>query len=86
MKIDAETALESVLMAIEYELVPATDPTKIFDGIVSKLQKHPRFHELKIAELDLLLADLKREFARDMCEAEWRLYSAFWTSLGVEDE
>jgi hypothetical protein len=86
MLIDSNAALDAIDEAISWKLRPALNPNRIFDEIASALHRHPRFRDLKITELDLALADLKREFAREMRETEWHLYEAFRCTLGVNDE
>jgi hypothetical protein len=83
MLIDTNQALDALDESISWKLRPALDPDARFDSIASKL--HRIFPELTIAQIDLLLGDLKRDFARDMREAEWSLYQAFRCTIGAED-
>jgi hypothetical protein len=83
MMIDADTALVALDDAIGWRLRPALNAQKLFDDIASKLHRHPSFKQLNITEIDLLLADLKREFAHDMHTAEWQLYESFRSSIGA---
>jgi hypothetical protein len=84
MMIDTNTALDLLSEAIDWSLKPALDSQTLFDDIASKLHQRPEFKRLTIVQLDLLLADLKREFARSMHTAEWQLYDAFRTAIGED--
>ena len=63
MMIDADAALVALDDAVAWRLRPALDAEKLFDDIASKLHQRPEFKGLTINQLDLLLADLRREFA-----------------------
>jgi hypothetical protein len=82
MMIDADAALVALDDAVAWRLRPALDAEKLFDDIASKLHQRPEFKGLTINQLDLLLADLRREFAHAMRGAEWQLYDAFRCSIG----
>jgi hypothetical protein len=84
MLIDSNIALDSLDVAINWKLRPALDPDRLFDEIASRL--HKLFPHLTISQIDLLLADLRRQHAHDMREAEWQVYDGFRTTLGVNDE
>jgi hypothetical protein len=84
MMIDTNIALTAFDDIISWKLRPALDPDRIFDELANRFRQHPRFRDLKISELDLLLADLKREFVHNMHVLEWALYTAFKTMLGED--
>lgn len=83
--IDVNIALDALAEAIDWKLRPALDSDRVFDAIASKLRRLPAFKQMTIAQIDLLLADLEREFAHDMREAEWATYAAFRCTIGGEE-
>ena len=82
-EITTEAAIEALWLAFSWEPL---DPAKIFDQIAARLHRHPRFRDLPIAQLDLALADARREFEHDVSEFEWRLVRAFKDALGLTEE
>jgi hypothetical protein len=84
MMVSTDWALDCLDEAISWKLRPAINVDRVFDEIASKLRRMPAFKQLTIVEIDLALADLKREFAHDMREAEWAMYAAFRCAIGAE--
>jgi len=78
MKIDIETAVESLWQAFEWEPI---DPAKMFDQIATRLRRNPMFRGMSIEQLDLILGDARQEFERDIDEYESRLVRAFEDAL-----
>jgi hypothetical protein len=74
-RISTEAAVERLWLALEWE--PPIKFIEIFDAIASRLHRHPRFHGMTITEIDLLLADIRRDAEHDVGELEWRLIDAF---------
>jgi hypothetical protein len=83
MKIDIETAVESLWQALEWEPLNSAE---MFDQVAARLHRNPRLRDLPIAQLDLALADARREFEHDVSEFEWRLVRAFKDALGLTEE
>jgi hypothetical protein len=83
--IETAEALEALDECINWKLKPALDSQRVFDAVASRMRRHPAFAHLTIIQLDALLADSKREFANDMREVEWGLYTAFRCAIGGED-
>jgi hypothetical protein len=80
--IDPEFAVESLWQALEWELPKST---AVFDEIAHHLRRSPRFRGMSITEIDLLLADARREFVRDLDDFEWRLVHAFKDAIGFDE-
>ena len=80
-EITTEAAIEALWLAFSWEPL---DPAKIFDQIAARLHRHPRFRDLPIAQLDLALADARREFEHDVAEFELRLVGAFEDAIGFD--
>ena len=53
----------------------------MFDAITAKLHQLLAFRQMPISQLDLMLADLRRQFVHDMDEHRWRLVVAFKTEI-----
>jgi hypothetical protein len=82
MQISNEAAVESLWLALEWEPIRSAE---IFDQIAYRLRRNPRFRDMTITEIDLLLADARREFELDPDELEWRLVKAFKDAIGHEE-
>jgi hypothetical protein len=82
MQISTEDAKDALANAFEWE--PAR-LTEVFDRIAYRLHRNPRFRDLSISELDLLLADARREFERDIADFEWRLTQAFADAIAHDE-
>jgi phage terminase Nu1 subunit (DNA packaging protein) len=82
MLIDVDRALNALAESLDWKR-PAPDADELFDSIAAVL--HRRFPELTITQIDLLLADLKREYVHDAHVAEWDMYAAFRCTIGGED-
>jgi hypothetical protein len=67
-------AINCLWQALEWEPVEITE---LFDQIACRLRRNPRFSNMPISEIDLLLADARREFEQDMDDFESRLVRAF---------
>jgi hypothetical protein len=83
MQIATEVAVESLWQAFEWER--PINSTELFDRIAAQLHRHPRFRGMSITEIDLILADARREFERDADEFEWRLVRVFRDAIGEGD-
>jgi hypothetical protein len=77
------SAVEALWEAMGWESI---NPDEIFDQISSKLNRHPRFKGLSITEIDLLLADLRRQFVHEVHEYQWRLVQAFKRELEFAEQ
>jgi hypothetical protein len=76
--ITTEFAVEALWRAFEWE---PFELGKLFDQIVRCLHRHPRFANLTLTELDLLVADTRRETEDNVGEIEDRLVAAFEDAL-----
>jgi hypothetical protein len=85
MKIDAETAAESLWQSLDWELPKALDVDAVFDEIASHLRRNPRFRDLSIAELDLALGDAKRAFQFRIVNLDWAIVRNFKDQIGFDD-
>jgi hypothetical protein len=81
MQISAEAAVEALWLAVEWEPI---DPAEIFDRIVARLHRNPRFRDLPVAAPDLAVADSRRELEHDIADFEWRLVRAFKDAIGFD--
>jgi hypothetical protein len=81
-QISMEAAVEALFDALEWE--PAR-LTEVFDQIAYRLRRNPRFRDLSINEIDLLLADARREFEHDVADFEWRLVQAFKDAIKLDE-
>jgi hypothetical protein len=84
--ITPEFAIESLWNAIEWELPKVIDATAVFDEIAYQLRRSPQFKGMSIAELDLILADAKRQFQFRTVNLEWAIVRAFKDQIGFDDE
>jgi hypothetical protein len=82
-KIDTEFAVESLWQALDWERI---EPGELFDQLASRLHRHPRFRDISIAELDLILADARRAFEHDVSEFEWKLVRAYKDAIGAGED
>jgi hypothetical protein len=82
MQIEIEAAVESLWQALDWEFASTIEPTKVFDRIAHHLRRNPRFRGMSITEIDLLLADARREFEHDVDELGWRLVRSFKDEIG----
>jgi hypothetical protein len=80
--ITIELAVESLWQAFEWEPIKLTE---IFDRMASRLHRHPRFRDMSIAEIDRLLADIRREAEHDLSDYEWRLAAALRDAIAPEE-
>jgi hypothetical protein len=84
MLIDTNTALDALDEAIEWKLRGPLD--QLFDAILSDLRRRvPALKQMPLAELDLLVADSKREFAHNRDGATWDMFTAFRCAIGGEE-
>jgi len=82
MLIEINEAFNALDEAISWRLRPALDADELFDELGSAI--HRIFPELTITQIDLLLADLRRQHAQNMQQAEFSLFDAFRTTLGAD--
>jgi hypothetical protein len=80
--INPEFAIEGLWQALAWETI---NPTEIFDQIAHRVRRHPRFKDMSITEIDLILADARREFEHDFAEFEWRLVRAFKQAIEFDE-
>jgi hypothetical protein len=80
-EITPEFAVESLWQALAWAPVEL-DP--IFDAVAHRLRH--RFAGMTIGEIDLILADARREAQHDVDELEWKIVRAFKDALGLDDE
>jgi hypothetical protein len=84
MSITPESAVGALWDAFDYEPIKLGE---IFDRIAYRLRRNPRFAGMSIAEIDLILADARREADIDVSEYEQRLAQAFEDALaGAESD
>jgi hypothetical protein len=76
--INREFAVTALWQAFAWEPIR---PAALFDRIANRLHCNPRFRGMTISEIDLLLADARREFELDIDEFECRLVQAFKDAL-----
>jgi hypothetical protein len=76
--INPEFVVESLWQAFGWEPIKAVE---LFDRIANRLHRNPRLRGMTISEIDLLLADARREFELDVDEFECRLVQAFKDAL-----
>ena len=53
------------------------NPDETFDRLARRLRGHTCFRDLSLLEVDLILADARREFERAVDEFEWQIVQAF---------
>lgn len=82
MQINGGAAAEGLWQAFEWEPINVTD---LFDQIVNRLRRNPRFCGMSIVDLDLLVADARREFQLDMDMYERRLVRAFKDAIQFDE-
>jgi hypothetical protein len=83
-QISHEAALEGLWQALDWAAPAKLD--EIFDELASRLRRHSRFAGMSITEIDLLLADTRRELEHDLNEYEWCLIRAFKDAIQFDDE
>jgi hypothetical protein len=81
--IDNDSAVEALWSALDSEQL---QPDEMFDKLTAKLHRLPAFRRLSIGELDLLLADSRREFEHDVSEYRWRLAQTFKRELEFTEQ
>jgi hypothetical protein len=84
ISISTGAAVEALWQAL-HEWERPDQLIKLFDEIAYRLHRNPRFRNMPITEIDLLLADARREFEHDLSAFEWRLVQAFKDAIGFED-
>jgi hypothetical protein len=88
--ISVEAAVEGLWQALEFEIPSASDLTdRCFDEITYHLHRSPRFRGMTLTEIDLILADARREFERELegllGGLERRLIRDFKNEIGFGD-
>jgi hypothetical protein len=81
--INKDFAVEALWAALGWEQIK---PGELFDAIAHRLRRHPSLCHLGIAEIDLMLADARREFEHDIDEYRWRLVASFKSEIEFYEE
>jgi hypothetical protein len=81
--ISTEAAVETLWQALDWTRI---DSDELFDEIASKLHRLSAFKHMSISQIDLLLADLRRQFVHDVNEYQWRLVQTFKRELEFAEE